>query len=453
MLNELKIFGYRKIEPAIITALVSGDPLLFIGTHGTAKTILCQKLAKLLQLKYHAYDASKAMFEDVIGFPDPLSINNGMMKYVSTPMSIWEKEFILIDELSRAQPSLQNKWLEIIRSRKIMGVELPNLKYVFAAMNPINYAGSNMLDDALIGRFSVIIEMPKINDMIDEDIKSIMINMNEDDSRELKRERKDTNIIELRRTINKKINIIRENFNNPLYSSIATPYILNTLKTLNEDNIEIDGRRMGMLYRNFKIRLAMEDVKKNTDKKKILLLYSNVLEYTLPFRVNKDILPDANYRIIAEKASNNDNNKIYFNPLNPKQSMNHLSKNKHINEEDKEKFIRRFIEELDKAITKNDTNKIADYIYTYIYLFSLIKKNKITMKISLIELIMGMFKKRVLNNSLEHNEYQVENKIDTKSVEDVLAMQIVNTGQNNENIKESYKKLTASLKKHTRMEE
>jgi MoxR-like ATPase len=65
------------------------------------------------------YDASKALFEDMIGFPDPSSIASGEIKYVPTKLSLWDKEFILVDEISRARAEMQNKWLEVIRGRNL----------------------------------------------------------------------------------------------------------------------------------------------------------------------------------------------------------------------------------------------------------------------------------------------------------------------------------------------
>ena len=55
---------------------------------------------------------------------------------------------------------MQNKWLEIIRSRRLMGKIIPNLKYVFSAINPLNYSGTNPLDSALADRFFIIVQVP-----------------------------------------------------------------------------------------------------------------------------------------------------------------------------------------------------------------------------------------------------------------------------------------------------
>ena len=124
--EKIGIYGMQKIEKAVLAGLITGDPVLFIGSHGTAKTTLCRRLAEALGLKFFAYDASKALFEDMIGFPNPDSISRGEIEYVPTKLSIWDKEFILIDEISRARAEMQNKWLEIVRGRQVMGMKAKN---------------------------------------------------------------------------------------------------------------------------------------------------------------------------------------------------------------------------------------------------------------------------------------------------------------------------------------
>jgi len=139
-LETLGIFGWnQQDENLLLASLLTGDPLLLIGNHGCAKTHLGNKIAQALQKKYLVYDASKAMFEDVLDYPNVLKLGQGEVEYVPSPVTIWDKELILIDEISRTQPELQSKWLEIIRSRKVMGFET-QVKWVWAAMNPSSYA-------------------------------------------------------------------------------------------------------------------------------------------------------------------------------------------------------------------------------------------------------------------------------------------------------------------------
>jgi len=40
-LKKLGVFGCDGIEDLILAGLITGDPVLFVGTNGTAKTMLC----------------------------------------------------------------------------------------------------------------------------------------------------------------------------------------------------------------------------------------------------------------------------------------------------------------------------------------------------------------------------------------------------------------------------
>ncbi|HPN65516.1 MAG TPA: MoxR family ATPase [Candidatus Goldiibacteriota bacterium] len=264
-LEKMGIYGISKIEPAILAGLVNGDPVLLIGTHGTAKTTLCRRLAEALSLEYFAYDASKAMFEDMIGFPDPSSITKGEIKYIPTPLSIWSREFILVDEISRARAEMQNKWLEIIRGKQVMGLKAEKLKYVFAAMNPLNYAGSYPLDEALAGRFAFIIKVPELSEMNSEDALKIINNRTEEDGSALD----NSGAVKFKKSgVAGFIEKCRRHLNNPVLQSMCADYTLSIIKFGRGAGVKTDGRRAGMLKRNCAAYLAVmyeaEKIKKFT---------------------------------------------------------------------------------------------------------------------------------------------------------------------------------------------
>lgn len=167
VLAQLGIIGAEAVEPAILGALIGGEPLLLIGPHGTGKSYLLNRIAARLGLQWRHYNASLLNYDDLVGFPLPGK--NGTLEYIQTPASIWGAEAVFIDEISRCRPELQNKLFPIIQERRVQGILLDKLVYRWSAMNPPSvgddgndavYRGSEPLDAALADRFAFVIEMP-----------------------------------------------------------------------------------------------------------------------------------------------------------------------------------------------------------------------------------------------------------------------------------------------------
>ena len=288
LLRELNLFGYEKIEDVIIAALVTGDPLLLVGTHGTAKTMLCENIAKAMGKRFIAYDASKALFEDVLGFPNPYSMEKGEIDYISTPISIQGKEFVLIDEISRANYQLQGKWLEVIRSRRIMGKKIEGLHYIFGAMNPPSYVGARTLDAALSGRFAFIVEAPDFSALDAEAKESVLDNVSEDDAVVLNgsvgpRSFASSSLQEI-------VGMAKE-----LYQSIGDEYsgeirklVLALEKHLTAQNFVFDGRRAGMVKRGLTAILSVRAAKGVEIAEGLHATFRECLPHLLPYSVEMD---------------------------------------------------------------------------------------------------------------------------------------------------------------------
>ncbi len=297
MFERLGIYGMEGVESAVLAGLVTGDPVLLVGSHGTGKTLLCSRIACALGAEFWAYDASKALFEDVLGFPNPESLSSGQVEYVPTPISIWGKEFVLIDELSRANPSMQNKWLEIIRSRRIMGKGLPDLKYVFSAMNPPSYLGAHPLDAALAGRFAVVVPVPDVTGMPEEAVSLIVCQVSEDDAPMLKRQRQNPQGTDLAGFIKDCRN--RMNKFSPTLRKKLSAYVMAINQFLACRNIQLDGRRLGMVWRTLQAYLAVEMEKGcaeeiNLEEQDHILC--TCLSFTMPFIALGEDLAEAALR-------------------------------------------------------------------------------------------------------------------------------------------------------------
>jgi len=293
-LRRLGIYGYDDIEDTVLAGLVTGDPVLLVGTHGTAKTMMCERLARALDLKFIAYDASKALFEDVLGFPDPFSMKEKKIDYVATDLSIDGKEFVLIDEISRANYQMQNKWLEIIRSRRIMGKTLESLKYVFSAMNPPGYPGTKTLDPALSGRFCFIVWLPHFSDLSAEDKSLVISNLGDDDAKLLQRRREEKIDYE---TIKKDLTSFLDEVRTKIYPEmevkLSAPIdrllqVFASMQAEEEEEMPIDGRRAGMIKRGLVAVLSVMAKKGKFLEDNLPQHFREILPFLVPYSVEKE---------------------------------------------------------------------------------------------------------------------------------------------------------------------
>jgi len=169
----LGIAGWNELEPVVLAALSSEEPLLLVGSHGTAKSLLLERLATVLSLEFRHYNASLLNYDDLVGFPMPTE-DRRALRFISTPAAIWGAEAVFLDEISRTRPDLANKLFPIVHEKRIQGIELTGLRYRWAAMNPPRvwrfeddddvpheeYTGSVALDPALADRFSFLVRVP-----------------------------------------------------------------------------------------------------------------------------------------------------------------------------------------------------------------------------------------------------------------------------------------------------
>ena len=187
MLNELGLVGWDEIEDFLLASLLTGDGLLLVGPRGAAKTYCASRVAEGLGVRFQKLDASKAEFEDYLGFPNPKALAEGRFECVTTPTSIQDKEFLFVDEINRAKPQTQNKLLEVVYSRQVMGLPI-KAKWVWGAMNlGDEYAGLEPLDAAFAGRFAWVIPVPEADGMGEESLKSVILSEGPEDAAALKR--------------------------------------------------------------------------------------------------------------------------------------------------------------------------------------------------------------------------------------------------------------------------
>ncbi len=175
-LRQIGVYGYDQVEPVILAALLSEDPLLLIGRHGTGKTFLLNSLSEVLALEHRHYNASLVSFDDLVGFPFPAK--DGLsIRFIETPATVWRAESVLVDELNRCKPEHQNRFFSLVHERRVQGMPLTALRYRWAAMNPAGedngYLGTEPLDPALADRFAFIVTVADWADLAPDEKAAI----------------------------------------------------------------------------------------------------------------------------------------------------------------------------------------------------------------------------------------------------------------------------------------
>lgn len=169
--RRLGIAGWRNLDAILLASIASETPLLLIGTHGTAKSLMVERMATSLGQRFRHYNASLINYDDLVGIPYPEE-SGAALKFIASDEAVWDAEFVFFDEISRCRADLQNKLFPIIHERKVLGKSLDRLRHRWAAMNPPftvdvdgitsgdAYTGSEELDAALVDRFGFIITVP-----------------------------------------------------------------------------------------------------------------------------------------------------------------------------------------------------------------------------------------------------------------------------------------------------
>lgn len=184
----LGVVGWGALDPVLLAALALEAPVLLVGPHGTAKSLVVERVAAALGLPFRHYNASLLNYDDLVGIPLPDDDGTGL-RFVSTGGAIWGAGFAFFDEISRCRPDLANKLFPIVHERRVAGVDLPGLRHRWAAMNPPApsdpdgngdgtaevYLGSEPLDPALADRFWFVVAVPGWSQLSAEDRRALIV--------------------------------------------------------------------------------------------------------------------------------------------------------------------------------------------------------------------------------------------------------------------------------------
>lgn len=252
LLRQLGLVGMDAIEPLVIASLATGNPLLLIGPHGTAKSLLLCRLCEALGIVWRHYNASLLNYDDLVGYPLP--DEHGGLRFVQTPASIWDAQAVFLDEISRCRPDMQNRLFSIIHEKRVQGMPIKQLVHRWAAMNPPEsvdagaddggnsgaYLGSEPLDSALADRFNFVVEVPRWMALSHADREAIIASTNAPVS------------VPAATALRDRIEVVRREI--VFVEAALAPAIAEYVRLISDHamklGLALSGRRAAMLFRN-----------------------------------------------------------------------------------------------------------------------------------------------------------------------------------------------------------
>lgn len=139
-------------------AAINGFNVLLTGRHGVGKTAMVKEAFDDLGWTWKYFSASTIdPWVDLVGVPKEV---NGVLELVRpADLAFDEVEAFFFDEYNRAPKKVRNAVMEVIQFGSINGKKFPNLKVVFAAVNPdddedLSY-DVEKLDPAQVDRFHI----------------------------------------------------------------------------------------------------------------------------------------------------------------------------------------------------------------------------------------------------------------------------------------------------------
>lgn len=154
-----------QIEPIkqLLVALLSGGHVILEGVPGTGKTLMVKVLSQLIQADFSRVQLTPDILPgDIIGI-NIFDLNTRAFSLKKGPVFT---EILLADEINRTPPKTQSALLEAMEEQQVTldgeSLALPELFWVIATQNPLEFEGTYPLPEAQLDRFlfKVIVDYP-----------------------------------------------------------------------------------------------------------------------------------------------------------------------------------------------------------------------------------------------------------------------------------------------------
>jgi MoxR-like ATPase len=161
-LNQV-IVGQSSLIQQVLVALLAGGHVILEGVPGTGKTLLVKVLAQLIQGEFRRIQLTPDVLPSDITGTNIFDLNSRNFTLKKGPIFT---EVLLADEINRTPPKTQAALLEAMEEMQVTldgeSLPLPDLFWVIATQNPLEFEGTYPLPEAQLDRFlfKLVVDYP-----------------------------------------------------------------------------------------------------------------------------------------------------------------------------------------------------------------------------------------------------------------------------------------------------
>jgi MoxR-like ATPase len=161
-INQI-IVGQSQLVKQLLIALLAGGHIILEGVPGTGKTLLVKVLAQLIQADFRRIQLTPDVLPSDITGTNIFDLNTREFLLKKGPVFT---EVLLADEINRTPPKTQAALLEAMEEMQVTldgeSLPLPDLFWVIATQNPLEFEGTYPLPEAQLDRFlfKLVVDYP-----------------------------------------------------------------------------------------------------------------------------------------------------------------------------------------------------------------------------------------------------------------------------------------------------
>lgn len=163
-LNQV-VVGQEALVDQLLVALLASGHVIIEGVPGTGKTLLVKAIAQLIQAEFRRVQLTPDVLpSDILG-TTIFDVNTSQFQLKKGPVFT---EVLLADEINRTPPKTQSALLEAMEEQQVTldgeSLPLPDLFWVIATQNSLEFEGTYPLPEAQLDRFmfKLVVTYPQL---------------------------------------------------------------------------------------------------------------------------------------------------------------------------------------------------------------------------------------------------------------------------------------------------